>query len=479
MATFSQIVTSMINYILGKKPDVDTSVGTVLRDVTIECPANEITNLYTEIDTTREMIAFYDNASLLTTDQLDSIANNYGLTRSSATTATGQVRFIKYTIPTSDIVIPQGTIVSTSSTTNQTSVNFYTLSQITMSVTSYIYDSVRAYYYVNGDIQCTAAGSSGNVAADTITTFSSLAGIDLVSNILPTTGGSDSESNANLAGRIRTKLMGNNYGTKNGYISLVSTISPIVEVMAVGPNDPGMLRSEYGGKVDVFVRPSSYSAGLVSESENIVFVSGTNTYVLTYQPIRVSSSATVTGTYLGSAHTFVETSDFVLSADTGQESGSNRAADSISWVGNKPDDGTVFTITYNSVGYIATAQDLIDGDTYHILTADALVREAERALVDATISIVKLTGYTLTSVSSSVTSAFTSYITALPLGSNLDESDIVNAIYDNAIGVDSVILPFTLFQKRDLQGTHVDVDGRIEASKGQYFGVGTLTISVR
>ena len=477
MATVSSIITSMINFIKGKNATIDTSVGTLFRDIVVECPANEINSVYTEIDSVQKISAFFTYPEDLTTQEMDDVAANYGLTRGAAVVATGQVRFIKYTAPTSAITIAAGTVVSTSSSSGAAAVSFVTTAEATLS-TSPNYDPVNNYYYVDAFIESSTAGSVGNVGSGTITSFGTVTGLDLVTNPLPTSGGSDAESNTSLAGRIQTKLMGNNYGTTNGYISLVNTSSSISEVAIIGPNDPNMKRSLYGGKVDIGIRPASVSAGLTTYSENFSYISSQQTYNLTKQPARTIT--TVTGTYLGSPYTFNSaTTDYSLLKDTGANSGSVRALDKINWDGaKKPDDPSTFTVTYTYFSATEDAQANVDNDLYHTLTADALVREAESVSLIAAFSVVKLSGYSVSEVSSSVSTAFANYVNALLMGATIDESDLVAAIYTNATGVDSIILPFTTFQKTDSTGTTNSVNGRLTITKVQYFKVGSLTITV-
>lgn len=478
MATFASIVSSMINFIRGKNSTIDTSVGTVVRDVVIECPANELTTIYTDIANTAQIAAFYANAATLTTDQMDEIAENWGITRGPAIAASGIIRFAKTSVPTgADVTVTSGTVVSTSSSSGQTAISFATTETVVIGPTQYSYDPATGYYYVDANMLCSTAGAAGNVGASAIQLFSGVPGIDVAYNPLPTAGGSDGESNTALASRIRTKLMGNNYGTKNGYVSLMAGLSSISEISITGPGDPGMKRSIYGGKVDVGIRPISTSAGLSTYSESFTFSSSTVSYVLSQQPAR--SISLVTGTLSAADWTFSSTTDYSLTKDTGENSGSVRAMDEISWLGiNNPDPGTLFTVSYIYFSAAEQAQNILDADAYHILTADALARESEDVSVDVAFTAKKFSGYSTTTVQLEIITSITNYLNALIMGSNLDESDIIHNVYTNVPGVDNIILPFTTFRKTDSTGTYDAVDGRLTETKNQYFAVGTLTITI-
>ena len=477
MVTISSIITSMINFIQGKNPTVDTSVGTLFRDIVIECPATELNTLYGSIDAVQNISAFYTNPEQLTAAEMADVAANYGIIPEPAVVSTGQARFVKYIVPASPITIPAGTIVSTSSSSGSTAVSFATLADVILS-TSPNYDPVNNYYYVDASITATTAGAIGNVGAGSISSFGTVTGLDLVTNPLPTSGGMNAESNTSLAGRIQLKLMGNNYGTINGYISLINPSTAISEVQIVGPSDPNMKRSLYGGKIDIGVRPASASSGLTTYSENFSYISSLQTYILTKQPVRALT--TVVGLVSGNPYTFnTITTDYSLLKDTGVNSGSVRALDKINWNGTtKPDDPSTFTVNYTYFSAVEAAQANVDNDTYHTLTDDALVRESEVVSLITAFTVVGISGYSTSAVISAVSTAYANYINSLKMGAVLDESDIVAAIYENTNVIDSIIVPFATFQKNDSTGTTNNVNGRLTVTKVQYFKVGELTITV-
>src|SRR5258708_7129398 len=86
------IIQDAITFIASKIPNIFTAVGTVVRDLVIESPAEEFDKVYTELTTTQQLQSLNFAASQ-TTDQLDAFGDNYGMTRLLGRAATGSVTF--------------------------------------------------------------------------------------------------------------------------------------------------------------------------------------------------------------------------------------------------------------------------------------------------------------------------------------------------------------------------------------------------
>src|SRR5579863_7589498 len=123
--SLSDIINSAVAFITGKRPDIATFEGTVVRDVVIESPAQEFNNVYTELTHTQQLQSV-DYAANMSTAELDALGDNYALTRLSGTSAVGLITFqIRNFTPTSTTVtVPVGTVVATKSSATIPQVSF-------------------------------------------------------------------------------------------------------------------------------------------------------------------------------------------------------------------------------------------------------------------------------------------------------------------------------------------------------------------
>jgi uncharacterized phage protein gp47/JayE len=303
--TLTQIVNDAIAYITSTRPDVATFVGSVIRDVVIESPAQEFNKSYQQLLYTQQLQAFVANAATLATTDLDNIGLNYNIPRKQGTQATGTqtLRIRNFTASSATVTVIAGTIVSTLGSTQVSQVQFSTQAQVVFNpalAPSY-FNPATGFYEQTVPITALQIGAIGNVAAGTITQLTtSTPGIDAVVNTIPTTGGVDIESNTSYAGRIQVKLSGNNVGTPTGIIELLETNANVQQALEVGPNDPEMQRNQFGGSVDVYILGQTLQA----ISDTFLYTkAGVQSFVLLHQPAKIVSS--VTGLVNGAPVTFI------------------------------------------------------------------------------------------------------------------------------------------------------------------------------
>ncbi len=159
--------------------------------------------------------AFIDTA---TGASLDLLASLVGFVRKQATKATGTVTFSRSTPAGSDITIPAGTRVAT----GDESVVFRTTQVATLAAGT---------TSVDVPIEAVEAGSTGNVAANTITKIvDPISGIEAVNNTNPTTGGSDTESDEELRYRIKTTISGVGKATLDAIKAAVLAVDGVKSV---------------------------------------------------------------------------------------------------------------------------------------------------------------------------------------------------------------------------------------------------------
>lgn len=187
-------------------------------------------------------------------------ASNFGLTRNPGNRARGEVTFFTTRRPTTTITIPIGQTVSGGG------VNFLTTSsaQITSEGAGAFFDPQTGRFSVNVFIQAQDAGVSGNVAARQINQVNNGPSGLQVTNLSQTFGGTDQESNRDLAERAIRVLSSADSGRLQGYVDTASNVPGVLQVNVVDAGHPLMKRDidpltgeHLLGKVDVWVRGSS------------------------------------------------------------------------------------------------------------------------------------------------------------------------------------------------------------------------------
>lgn len=159
-------------------------------------------------------------------------AEEHGIIRRAATTATGTVTFTGI----EGAKIPAGTIVSTASSETSAAILFETTSEVTILVGGTTVDS---------PISAVEAGVTGNVAAGTIVFMAeSLSGISSVTNAAATTGGTDEETDASLLNRYLTRVRSpGTSGNKSDYLNWALEVDGVGAAQVVPIwNGPGTVK---------------------------------------------------------------------------------------------------------------------------------------------------------------------------------------------------------------------------------------------
>jgi uncharacterized phage protein gp47/JayE len=539
--TTAQVIAQMNAYLNAQRPDISTQTGTVTEDVVVDAPAVEFGNVYTTLQQTQELQSL-EFASTMTTDQLDQLGSNYGLIRLPGTVSTSTITFRirNYNFASSIINIAAGTVVSTVSSTTVPAISFTTSSTLVFlpSLAPSYFNPVTGFYEQTVAIASISIGSTNNVGAGTITQLvTSVPGIDAVINNIAATGGTNVESNTAFAQRIIIKLSGNNVGTPNGILSLVEATPGVIQAIVVGPNDPAMIRNQFGGSVDVYVRGQILSTAADTPTYT---TTGAQEFILNFQP--ALSVASVTGIRASAPYTFAPTADynfienpnilFAGSTDAasyitfnlstavtitsvsspnlnvnttaGMQIGSvitqgnfsttvslinsstqiqvastsGFTSGAATFTGLKPDNNTVLTITYTYDSLISSIQATLNNNSNHIAASDVLAKEAIEAVVSITTGIVIVPGYSAASVVSNVQTALTDYINSLGLGAVIILSEIV-AIIQSVPGVDEVDLStLTISVVEGLTTTTIPPGQQISVGSEAYTTSGTFTINV-
>jgi uncharacterized phage protein gp47/JayE len=152
-------------------------------------------------------------ASTSTGSDLDSWFADFGFARLAASYATGTVTFSRFT-PTSQAVVPVGTVVQTTDGTQQFTVNTDTTNPAySAALGGYVLAAGTASLSVT--VTAVTAGTGGNVLAGTISQLSqSVPGVDTVTNAAAFTNAVNAESDATALARFQSWLLSLSKATK-------------------------------------------------------------------------------------------------------------------------------------------------------------------------------------------------------------------------------------------------------------------------
>ena len=286
------IITSYIDHVTRVNSEVSLIPGSTTRDVSIDPFASEAERLWFLMDFVHRCQSFVtlvqmDDANAdgvsdtvstsayksalraalgYTTDeavqnlidlQFEKLSKNVNKTRLPGRPATGQVVFYTKTKPTVDLIVPASTAVSSSQTSTFRVGGTYILPAA--SASSY-YNYTTKRYEIIADIASSNPGSDTNLPAGSITTAAGVSGLS-VTNTESTVGGTDRESNADLAARCVIAFASVDTGTEYGYYSTAIEQVGIIKTKIVKSGDRLMMRDwdpirqkHVGGKVDVWVQ---------------------------------------------------------------------------------------------------------------------------------------------------------------------------------------------------------------------------------
>lgn len=291
--SFSQIVQGMQDNIRLRRPALDTKPGTVARDLFIDNTADQIATVY------RDMQLISKTQSLLnaTGQILDQYGSNYGITRDPGKRAAGTA-ILTFNNLLNNIQIQSGTTV-----TAKTGVVFRITSNILISAsTKGVYSSfassisqqlhiagISDQYAIQVPIEALNVGTNGNIPVYSLVK-TSISGISNVTNISPTSGGTNPQSDPQYRNQIIAGLSGSAAGTARGYENALLLVSGIQSSYIAIPGDPILTRdgtvtqrnsdgsltvlsTGTGGKVDIWLQGSD----LINITESYVFhdISGT------------------------------------------------------------------------------------------------------------------------------------------------------------------------------------------------------------
>ena len=289
--TQTSIVTDYINLVGRVNSEISMIPGSTTRDVSIDPFASEAERLWFLMDYVHRAQSFLTllqiddatgsgtpdtvaaspyktalkSALGYTTDdavqgllnrQFDKLAANVNKTRLSGRLASGQVIFYTPTRPATTLVVPANTIVTGNS------VDFRVGGSYTLPATNpdpyYNFNTKR--YELIVEVTAIEAGTVGNLPAGTITSAAGVPGL-FVTNVEAMVGGTDVETNAELAARSILSFASVDTGTEGGYLAAAAEQTGIIKSKVIKSGDRLMMRDwdnlrqkHIGGKVDIYVQ---------------------------------------------------------------------------------------------------------------------------------------------------------------------------------------------------------------------------------
>lgn len=200
-------------------------------------------------------------------DSFDKLASNVNVTRKESTPAIGDVVFYTEQEPESDLIVPEGTLVSTSQTDGETITFRVTSRQVLPADNADSFFNVgRERWEVTARVQAEEPGEVGNVSAGTITSIvgGGASGFQ-VENVEALRFGQDEEDNQSLAERAMLAISSVDAGTKQGYLSTALEQPGVLNAEVVEAGNDLMMRDydpvreeHIGGKVDVWIQGENF-----------------------------------------------------------------------------------------------------------------------------------------------------------------------------------------------------------------------------
>jgi uncharacterized phage protein gp47/JayE len=390
---------------------------------------------------------------------VEALASNSGLSRRRAMTSSGTVLVYRSSPLTTPVTINSGRKFFAPLLNQE-----YVATE-TIQITSMTWNATLSKYVFPVPVQSVNTGLNTVAATNQVTQLKeSLTNIDGCTNIEPIVGGRDEESDRDLANRTKTALSSNNIGTKSGYRFMVLALDEVKDASVVGAGDSLMIRDMGdGGSVDIYITDP-------------VPVQVSETALLGTNLVDLESSGPGTGPWVFTPSrqpiinnvALVSPSADSLDKDTSAYAGSLRAQDTITFSTNVD----TMTITYFVNDNVNQVQEYIDDDSRKILGSDVLVKEASVVLVNISMKISVLSGYSRSVVQGNVQNAITQFISSLGIGVSLEQSDVVREA-TNVPGVDRVDLPLIRFDR----GTTPEQLNIISAAANEVLRVGSVSVS--
>lgn len=471
--------TEIIQEILNRLPNLDLTEGTPERDMFVEAPiAGQLSSIWQAIVYVAKLHAPHVYMDDLETADLLDYMNNYGVTPASATYSEGVVTFYSTTLPTTDIVIPSGTVVQT---VDATPIEF------AVQGTHTLYQSIAASYYnantgrweINCSVKALVAGPASKAGAGAVSKItSSVTGITGVTNANPITGGADAETVEAAMTRVLRLFQGRGLGPTQGLINFISQYVSAINV--AGANDPEMERDEgLGGCLDFYVIGEDLTDGTDTVSITSTGLElGTNVnytstgIILGHQPVHEIAALIINGVITPLAY-------YQLEKDTGMLAKSVRASDSVVITSTGLQHGILFRagdvveISYIYNALPGTVDSALNSPENYYTNRDYLTKEMTEVTINLYMKFKESSGKDFDVVADEVSLALSELINSIKNAGSLEIVDLIseakkNSSVDNIERSTIVITP--------IGGGTVEEAGDVTFGKNEYPIAGNINL---
>lgn len=473
-----QIKNNLILQILQNFPTAEVDTGSVLRDVFVDPQSIQIAALSEELDYISYLNTFVQNASLISEQDLDEIGATYGVTRSSGSNAIGSVTFRSVTRPNENIQIGAddgsgGIIVSTLMSEGGNSYTFVTTKTVYMT-TSAEYNSQTGFYEVTAPIRSSSLGSEYNLGIGTITVLTTgIANITGCYNYIPTTGGTDKQSNEEFAKTIQNVIVGNSKNIESGIDSVLRSIEGVQEVKTLHPNST--IEPTNAGYAISYVRGTKEST---ITDYRFTYINTTVEYALPNKP--VTDIISVNAIVNGESKTLEKGVDYSLVSDDKtiyhNTIYSNDRLVFLRTASGTPDANSEVVVNFSYNELIKNCQEELNSVLQdYLVLGNLLVSQATPVLIDFSTTIKLKYNYNTDTIKNQIISGISNYILSLPLGADLSQDllfTFITTTYSEYIN--SIIYPFPIFCKRSNQITQ----NQLNLTYGEYIDIDENSINI-
>jgi hypothetical protein len=364
-------------------PEIDLS-GSVIEDLFIHSGYLVLEILKDSLDKI-ERVFFLNEPEKIEEDLLDRFASNFGIKRNPGSKATGIVRFYSSSIPSEPKLIPAGTVVSTVPSFGEETLEYLTKASAFFYKNA-IWDPYRRKYYIEVPIEAKEIGSKYNKGALTITRMvSELAGLEVL-NPTAISGGSDKETNTQLAEKIKKIFRSAGLYTKDGikqhiFDNFASVKELYIDIKPVKIIKPEFL---YSIPLHIYVKGED----LTISEESFIYQEGLNNeYSLLFAPFYSLNFIEVI--HQGAIKYLELNKDFTIVFDEElKKSAYENGKIIFNWTEqNKPDPLSIVTVSYIYNKTIYDIQNYLNSDENKIIGTEAIVFESIKKKINIKLEV--------------------------------------------------------------------------------------------
>ena len=435
--SISDIRTEMVTTFNDMVPTLDLSEGTPERDIFIEAPiSGQLMSLWSQTNYNTQLLSPIINYQYLSDTDIESYCANFKITRIAATKSSGYALFYASSIPTRDISILAGTLISTTSSTPyyfEVTSSYY----VSLANVSSYFNATNNRYEFSVYVEAQNAGSDYRAGSGTVTALhSKVTGIEGVTNLDSITGGVDAETNYTMLQRVvdlfQSRGLYNTVGVSNYARNSASSVLTVAAGDSLMERDGGA-----GGCVDVYIK--GFTAGDQTDTFAITAegllnpaVSGySSTYIkLTKPPVYTVSQVLINGVSILSSY-------YKLTVDTTSTvKKSSLANDKLELTDEGKNAITGFSenstvsVRYSYNARIYTIKDGLTSASNDVMGRNYLVRELIETPISLVLYVAPSTGYTISDLSSTWNDVVSSYFNSLTYGASISASGI-NVVLKN------------------------------------------------